>query len=433
MKVKVNFLVIALYIMTLFISYGLFNTVNFNTEINTVDLVDTCSSDRVYQTKASVAPTTTTYNTYLEAYFSNLTENFGENYKGSCGYVAMGMILSYFDNCYSDNIIPEQYDANSQGSGRNMITRNSSPGVMNDNYLYATYGKQTKDVTAQEYYDYLLGIEHNSFHAKLILFANYIQGLYKFDDNKNSCGITMGEVLQVVSYYLYSERGFEKFRDFGVEAIEDDDEEKVKQFIKEKIDKGLPVYTCLKNGSEGHATVAYAYDSAGTIYLHSGWHGWGTRQTVSSLSFKKIYRAAAIEFYLPEHIHSDNYEVTKGGETNNYCYCSDDILTYKHDTHNYVYDHLKIDGNNHYAYCTCGDRIIEGHNYNARYEKTSSDTTHIAYCKCGESATKNHVWTAYSPFSVGAVTFVQCRHCKFTKKLKNDELIPILPYNRLIL
>ena len=37
----------------------------------------------------------TTYPTYLEAYYGGLTQNFGHNYKNSCGYVALGMLLSY--------------------------------------------------------------------------------------------------------------------------------------------------------------------------------------------------------------------------------------------------------------------------------------------------------------------------------------------------
>ena len=214
--------------MTLFISYGLFNCERSLVEINTLDMVDACSSDRVYPTKASVASATKTYNTYLEAYFSNLTENFGENYKGSCGYVAMGMILSYFDNYYSDEIVPEEYDVRSSGIGRNMIIRNSSPGVMKDDYLYAEYGKLSKDVTAQEYYNYLLSYERYSLHAKLILYANNIQGLYDFNDQNNPCGITMSEMDNVIKCYLMYERGFKIFSDFNVYSIESDDEEKVK-------------------------------------------------------------------------------------------------------------------------------------------------------------------------------------------------------------
>lgn len=423
MKTKISFLVFILYIMTLITSYGLFNCERSMVEINTIDMVDACSLDRVYPTKASVASATKTYNTYLEAYFSNLTENFGENYKGSCGYVAMGMILSYFDNYYSDEIVPEEYDVRSSGIGRNMIIRNSSPGVMKDDYLFAEYGKLSKDVTAQEYYNYLLSYERYSLHAKLILYANNIQGLYDFNDQNNPCGITMSEMDNVIKCYLMYERGFKIFSDFNVYSIESDDEEKVKQFIIENLDKGLPVYTCLKDDTGGHATVAYAHDSNGNIYLHSGWHGYGTRQTVSSLGYKKIYRALALNFFLPEHIHSDNYAVVKSGETQNYCYCSDEIVTYKHTEHNYVYDHAKINSDTHYAYCACGEKISEKHAYSSRYERNYA-LMHTAYCKCGDNKTEKHLWTSYSqPNLIGQ--YVQCKFCKYLKKLKDDVFVPI--------
>lgn len=36
---------------------------------------------------------TSNYDSFLDLYFDNLTSNFGMNYKGSCGYVAMAMML----------------------------------------------------------------------------------------------------------------------------------------------------------------------------------------------------------------------------------------------------------------------------------------------------------------------------------------------------
>lgn len=52
------------------------------------------------------------------------------NYKGSCGYVAIGMILSYYDTFLDDSIIPEQYDMVSNGYDDNIILRRNSPGIL---------------------------------------------------------------------------------------------------------------------------------------------------------------------------------------------------------------------------------------------------------------------------------------------------------------
>lgn len=44
--------------------------------------------------------------TFLSAYFDYLETNFGTNDKGSCVYVSIGMLLSYYDTFLNDDIIP---------------------------------------------------------------------------------------------------------------------------------------------------------------------------------------------------------------------------------------------------------------------------------------------------------------------------------------
>ena len=45
------------------------------------------------------------YESFLQAYYENLKYNFGMNYQGSCGYVALGMKLSYYDTFLNDDDI----------------------------------------------------------------------------------------------------------------------------------------------------------------------------------------------------------------------------------------------------------------------------------------------------------------------------------------
>ena len=46
-------------------------------------------------------------------YFKNLTENIGYNEtSSSCGYVALGMLLNYYDTSLNDNIVEEKYEVN---------------------------------------------------------------------------------------------------------------------------------------------------------------------------------------------------------------------------------------------------------------------------------------------------------------------------------
>lgn len=48
---------------------------------------------------------------YASYYFFNLRENFGNNAFGTCSYVSLGMLLSFYDTYWDDSIIPEEYDA----------------------------------------------------------------------------------------------------------------------------------------------------------------------------------------------------------------------------------------------------------------------------------------------------------------------------------
>ena len=334
------------------------------------------------------------------------------------------MIFSYYDNYFTDDIIPEKYDRRSVGTGTNMINRHNSPGVMKDDYLKSVTGKEPKYVSAQEYYNYLLEYEDISFHAKLILFANNVKRMYKFNDNDNPCSSSMSDIMYVAHCYLYYERGFTPFENFSRKVIEDDNEENIKKFIREEIDKGFPVYTSIEDAKgEGHAVVAYAYDSSGEIYFHTGWHGYGTRQTVTSISYKKIYRAAAVEFYIKadEHKHTDNYEITGVEESRYYCYCSDEIVTYKHAEHNYTCKYVNIDADTHKAYCICEDYKIQNHAYNERCKSVSAEK-HYAYCKCGVGGEFEHLWKIYSDPSLSPGRYVKCRNCGFIKKLTDENV-----------
>lgn len=58
-------------------------------------LLKSASSNEVYQKQF-----------YSSYYFSHLNDNIGINVKGSCTYIALGMLLQYYDTYYDDSIIP---------------------------------------------------------------------------------------------------------------------------------------------------------------------------------------------------------------------------------------------------------------------------------------------------------------------------------------
>ena len=136
------------------------------------------------------------FDTFVEAYYRGLTNNFGNNIFGSCSFVASGMLLSYYDTYLSDVFIPENYDVNSFSFGTNMIDERDSPGVVNDEPNIAIdVVRENEDLEFGDYtleqclqiYEYFSESNNTfttrSLHAKLILMAN---DMGYFDSNNIS-------------------------------------------------------------------------------------------------------------------------------------------------------------------------------------------------------------------------------------------------------
>ena len=108
------------------------------------------------------------YDHFMESYFDNLTMNHGYNIIGSCGYVGIDMLLSYYDTYLSDNIVPEQYDKISEGNCYNMLCRRNSPGSIYDNpkdFTVDYSNKSTSEIYQinASYYNYVEANKNVSF------------------------------------------------------------------------------------------------------------------------------------------------------------------------------------------------------------------------------------------------------------------------------
>ena len=93
----------------------------------------------------------------------------GANYKGSCTYVAIASILSYYENYLDDGIIPEQYDSVPIYSNTNIVSHNDSPGT-NDTY-------EKKDFDS-------LGLKYDTNVSKSIINLNADE-YYRLIDRKS--------------------------------------------------------------------------------------------------------------------------------------------------------------------------------------------------------------------------------------------------------
>lgn len=131
-------------------------------------------------------------------YFRGLTDNFGENVFNSCGYVAIGQLLSYYDTYLDDNIIDDKYDIQSFGDGFDMISRHNSPGVLNDPPTISL----TKKSPSLSYLNYLKSVRDQSFQAELICQGNelgYFNTSYSID---NCCRTNFEQRMELLDYYL---------------------------------------------------------------------------------------------------------------------------------------------------------------------------------------------------------------------------------------
>ena len=314
--------------------------------------------------------TITEYSSYLSSYYDNLTYNLGMNYKGSCGYVAIAMLLSYYDTYLNDNIVPDNYDIRSVGNDTNVFNRRNSPGVLKDiivnpnNPVSGLYGYF---LNAIDYYSQMEALSNISLHSKLITISS-LRGYYDFSDDENPAGSTFTKRLDTINDYLNQVIGFSNGVDYSIyyNTIAEGDYSKssiVRDYTIQKIKAGYPVMLSIGKSTtfEGHVVIAYDYDEyEDKIYTHMGWGSNKTHVTIESQNFD-VYKTALIVDFNLNHSHSNNYGVytllNDTPVTTYYCYCSSSIHTH----HQYDYSYSIINNENHLAYCRCGDRLVKMH------------------------------------------------------------------------
>ena len=354
---------------------------------------DTCSINNDLQTSSDESPSNVYYDSFVQAYFENLTTNFGVNYKGSCGYVALAMLLSYYDTYLNDEIIPEQYDVVSLGSGTNMISRRNSPGVLKDTISNAL------TMSATDYYSAIETLSNLSLHAKLITIGETLN-YYNFSSDDNPCGTNFSKRVNILKKYFgtivnYTSSDYTlEYMNYETNPSRSAD---VRNFTIEKVKQGIPVLLSVGNDtSSGHVIVAYDYDEiTDKLYCHYGWHNFTTYSTPESQGYT-IYKTALTINFTVEHEHSNNYGVTNNDSVTYYCYDDPHIVTYREHTHNYV---------NHY--CTICNAYTTSHDYNTY--TWVNDRMHTMTCSCGLITNSAHVVSSSS--SIPWKEYSRCLQC----------------------
>lgn len=129
----------------------------------------------------------TVLNNYSTVYFSNLTSNFPINSHGTCAYVAISTILSFYDSYWDDDFVLEDLEqavsyASTVSTNQNLDLSpidNESPGVISEDI------EDVENLTMIQYQNFILANQNNYLQSYLIKLADDMFGGYRFDNLSN--------------------------------------------------------------------------------------------------------------------------------------------------------------------------------------------------------------------------------------------------------
>lgn len=298
------------------------------------------------------------YDTYAEAYFANLKDNYSYNTNNSCSFIALEMLLNYYDNCYNESIVAEKYESHScQICVNDGIPKFvDSPGSKVDTYgiTFKEDGYES-NISSFEYNSNIINTKNMFLHSRLICEAlelNYCKNYTYGTSEKQLVDICDSYLSQILGKNNYSiESG--SFYNPKIEEKKLMAERCISLLKQEK-----PVLLML-NLFGGHSVIAFKFDEVNKmVYFHSGYHNY---MRICKLSIDdiidEIFGYIHLEFNIPNvpdtnYYYMDEY-VTKKLKFNSF---NANIIH----THQYKYICNK---EKHYCYCKCGANYIEDHEF----------------------------------------------------------------------
>lgn len=254
-------------------------------------------------------------------YFRNLRSNMPSNILGNCGYVALSMLMSYYDTVYNDAIINENYESHSNVSydvyAADAINY-ESPGLW-DNVNGSSDYKNDDELIAEAL---LINSNLNSTEYKESLEANYVSELSKYIDSNsflgylfelafdanilkthdnnsynpimnnigsnylNGVGVSYDIMMALTTEYIQKNQFLQsslvqidsyQVKKMPNDVIKEGELTKVRNGIIEHLQRGIPVIVGGHpfNGDGGHSCIAYGYNAeTDTIYCNGGWGGF---------------------------------------------------------------------------------------------------------------------------------------------------------------
>lgn len=315
-------------------------------------------------------------------YFDNLTDNFGNNHEtnASCGYVAIGMLLNYYDTFYNDNIVEEKYEVNVSYDDCHLnLGTTESPGTLFEQNSGLPYN------SVNAYLNYLRNnYVESSLHAKLVLLGTQSLESSNFPSNSTYLGVlglNFTDIDDVIDDY------FDSFQNSFTYTIKTEtqaynlemDYENVFDFIDEELDDGRPVLV----GFGHHLRVAF-HKANQMYYFHEGYKDTGNHTRICARNkndiiailqnpvFQETFHAISIEMTNMSNVNAYHYHSTVFNDDNTY---NESFIN--HSSHYYVYNYMDYTVNKHRCLCKCGQYIEQQHLYlqNLHYPNE--------YCICG--------------------------------------------------
>lgn len=371
------------------------------------------------------------YKKMAHHHFNNLSGNIPKNEHDSCGYVAMSMVLSFYDCYWSDIFVAH----NQEGAKANINKFLSYP---NFPVLLKLENDILSDTEKENETAYRAFIQNNSddyLHMHLISLG--IQNNYHpTDDDIAGFGITTKEMANILDIYFDGKFGAEDYyredEDYDeslpvtIHIVSELDSSKTRQDVIDAINTqvtiGNPVIyradkiiessggtTRSSEASDdekvGHFMVAYFSTESGDILFHKG-HTSESYSTFNTTEYNLNIEALWIEINedVFPHSCSDNY-IWYPDETP-VCSC----IAYKdmHPEHVHSQFYISNDETTHTYGCEWGcDDIVSPHEY-ASYT-SYSNSLHSARCRCGYTMSESHNFQRISPrYSV-------CMNCGYTR------------------
>ena len=286
-------------------------------------------------------------NTYLQTYYKNLVTNFGNNVENSCGYVAVAMLLSYYDTILHDKIVPRRFDKPSRSDDAPNFEE--SPGIKYFDHPEFHPDDPNNKITYARYKQLVNQNKNTYLHEALVAIGIKL-GINKAPKDKLTTDFDFStdndKREKLIKYYLKHVARVEK-SEYDIHSVDYVDEiaeaeteaevlkysRKTREYIIKKIKKGYPVIISVaklnENGQyEGHAIVAYDYDKKNDkIYCHMGIAGESTHATPEEYGYTLYRSAMVLDFDENKlsHSHTNNYEVVINGAI--FYYCPDGTYT----------------------------------------------------------------------------------------------------------